>query len=926
MSKYFRIAKNIFARKEVVISARAWYNRDMKPQKIMGIFAAAVLGAGALGGGLSFPLPVNAEETPVSLTQENAELFLPTSYEQYLNLENPTYVAMNEEHIAIADGSSVYVYSVKDERYSLYKHSASDGQDTVSKIQFTDGGEMFFRDTGNRLYRYDFETQSSKIIDNISCQTFLIHGDYLYIANETTTANLSGFSYVPVNGEELDYKNVKPLTGDIVAFNPRMAFANGILYCIINNNTVNAYDGETHNFIVSGKLDSSREQINNLQFVSAYGDDFFYSVNGAGNPENGLYRTDSGGNSVCIQKGDGFSSISSYGGKLFCIQGQSVRELSVDGEKVAFSDYEISSASSSRNRLSAAGETARANNLVAIADAGNGRISVYNRMSGNYTIIECKDGSGTSYLPEHVAIDKEERTFKANGDVITTNKIAVSCGKKICVYTLSRHSDPSKADDAELTQEKEAPQSIVGLSFVYGECYYITEYNGYGVLSEDSSTELHFSIIGTPSAIASDLYGALYVAFGNKIYKFSEADFHADRANGTELISLSGDSANVYISLSVDYEGNVWHLTKDGTLYCNNREAANVDGKDFVYLKEDHDYPVSFALAFVDDEVYFNFGNYVVKTKPFALSRLAALNKIAAGEAKEETFRLASRDNLFVKIPSGTVGVRIDLNALKTDESEYFPYESYFRTEYEENGEFRRGVLLYEPANDDGCYVVALYEEDRHTFTANLFKKSRCAIVPDEDYFKDANENFFVTSDVALCSAPCLFPAPEGERLSVLSDTLLVRGTELNVLGYADGEDRVYAFVEIKEEGREAKRGYLPRSYLTKTNPLGTQGKTYTLGHIKGDAGVVLISDSGSELAITEKTAARFYRNEDGTYTAVVVKDGVSYSATISEKAISRGETDALRISLIVILSVLALVIIASYAFLVFPIRKKKKL
>ncbi|MDE6411046.1 MAG: hypothetical protein K2L02_00720, partial [Clostridia bacterium] len=177
---------------------------------------------------------------------------------------------------------------------------------------------------------------------------------------------------------------------------------------------------------------------------------------------------------------------------------------------------------------------------------------------------------------------------------------------------------------------------------------------------------------------------------------------------------------------------------------------------------------------------------------------------------------------------------------------------------------------------------------------------------------------------VSLCSSPCLFIAPDGERLSPLSDYLMERGTKVYVLGYADGEDREYAFVEVINGAKETEKGFVPRSYLTKNNPLGLDEKNFKLGFLKGDAGIILKNENGEELLITEKTEAKLYKNEDGTYTAVVEKDGALYSSTVNADQISRGETDALRISLIVILSVLVLVIIAGYAFLMFP-RKKKQ-
>ena len=911
----------------------------MKFKKTIGLIGALTISASAFSGVLPLTakaddpvMPPSVEATsPVTFNGINAELLLPATYEQYLPLQEPAYIAMNEEYIAIADNSLMYIYDKNGKKeYSVYKHTMSGAPISISKIQFTDDGKLYFRDNINDLYQYDFESGTSKLISDMSSLTFLIHGDYMYMAYATPTTSKVSFTYVPVN--DMNASARKFLAQDLNADNPRMAYENDTLYCIINNNTVNAYNGITHEYLNGGKLDNSREQISDLKFVCAYKNNFFYTVNGTGLTPNGLYRTDHEGNAVCIAEGDGYSTITSYGDKLYCIQGNTIREMSVTEDSVELTGYEIAIDSDSPHRLANSGETVRTKDFVAIADTENKRVSLYNRPEKSYATIKCIDENGNPFTPEHIAINKEEITVKANDDVVTSNKIAVSNDQKIYEYVYERHSlFPEQNGVTEITPAPhETLQSVKGLNYVYGECYYITDYDGYGSLGNKTSNELHFNGVNTPTAITSDVYGTIYVAFGNKVYTFSEDDFKKDGASGTLRATLSTEADPIYASLTVDYEGNIWYID-EGNLYRNdlsgnNDVKAQIDGNDFVYTGENNDYPSSFALSFEDDEIYFNFKNYVVKTNAYGLESLPSLNKITAGEAKEKTFDLAESDNLFVKVPEGSVGFQIDLNALKTTEK-YFPYVSYFRTAGVQDGEkvARRGVLLCELEGDDGYYVVALYDAYSHSFTANLFKKSKNNLEkPEETYFKETEDTAYISSSVSLCSAPSLFIAPDGERLSPLSDHLLNRGSVVNVLGFAEGEDREYALVEVVSGDRINEKGYVPRSYLTKTDPLGVIEQKYQLGYLRGDAGIILKGENGEELKITDKTEAKLYKNEDGTYTAVVEKDGIVYSNTVLYDQISHGETDALRISLIVILSVLALVIVGGYAFLMFP-RKKKK-
>ena len=912
--------------------ARTCYNMDMKLKKTIALFLGAATAITALSGAYTL-LPARADggferaDELVELNRDNAFLHLPDSYEQYLPLDNPTYVAMNEEHIAIADNSTIYVYDKAEKVYTRYDHEPLNQPTEVTKIQFSDEGEMFFRDAGGQLWHYNFETHEcdKDPLRDISCQTFLIHGEFLYFVSETNQGP-SYFYYVPISDPQ--FSNRTELAKYSAASNPRMAYAGDTLYCIINNNTIDAYSydaaTQTHNFVGGNKkLNSAYHEVTNLQFVCAYGDELFYTVKGEKNENNGLWRTDFEGNAERLLKGDDYSTITTYGDKLYCIQGNTIRELEVDETSVQPTGYEISITSSSPHRLSNAGETVRTKELVVIADSGNRRISVYDRLDGSYYLIPCEDGSNT-FVPEHIAVSKEEVEVKKGGtDFVTINKIVVSNGTKIYEYTFERHTLETEKEEngAHGPTLYTALQPVKGLTYVYGECYYITEFDGYGSLSNPTAGELHFSGIKSPEVITSDIYGTIYVAFGNKVYSFSEEDFLKDGASGNAVISLSANSEKVYQSLNVDYEGNVWHLAKDGYLYCNNTAVSKIDGGDFVYLNKEHDYPVSFALCFEDDQIYFNFANYVVCSKAYAMDALPSLNKISAGEAKTKAFALADPEKLFVTVPAGSVGFEIALDELKSSESTHFPYESYFRLE--DKTQERLGVLLYDPQDENDYYVVALYNEELHTFTANLFKKSKNKLQLAQNCYTEADGYAYITSDVSLCSAPCLFPAPKGE-LSALSIERLERGTKLKVLGYAEGEGKPYAFVEVADNTREIKRGYVPRSYLTGSDPNGVKGEDYFLGYLKADAGIKLVSADGKILEITKKTQAKLYKNEDGTYTAVVVQDGVTYTGIVNSEAVARGETDALRISLIVILSVLALVIIAGYVILMFP-RKKKK-
>ena len=90
----------------------------METRKITSSLCIAALAAGMIAGGAG-ALTANAQTfSAAQITKENSELFLPTSYEQYLPLQDPSYMALSERHIAVADGTLMYVYDRENGAYT----------------------------------------------------------------------------------------------------------------------------------------------------------------------------------------------------------------------------------------------------------------------------------------------------------------------------------------------------------------------------------------------------------------------------------------------------------------------------------------------------------------------------------------------------------------------------------------------------------------------------------------------------------------------------------------------------------------------------------------------------------------------------------------------------------------------------------------
>lgn len=859
----------------------------MNMRKIAGLGLSLLLIFGITGtAGFRAPLFARAdetettEETPAApaytaLNGENAELFLPTSYEQYLPLVNPAYAAFGDDYVAVADENKLYVYDRTEEQYTVYTHTSGQYPVNISKIQFTKDGELYFRDMATNLYRYDFAENTASILHNMGCTTFLIEGDYLYLAVNSPEAQRVSFSYVPL--DDLRMESVKYLVQDLFANNPRMTYADGILYCVVNNNTIYAYDAETHSYVSNGtKLDSATEQVNGLQFVCAYGGSLYYSVNGSVAYPNGLYRSDFQGNAERVLAGDGFTALSTKDDKLYCVRGSSVLGLTVSDMGVGYSGYEISASSDSVNRLSNASDAVRAGDLLVTADSANRRVSVYNFKSGEFSVISCAD---EDFSPSLVATDGET--------------IACASGVKIyaCKYGDERFGEPLQTA---------AQATIRGIACVYGSVYYVTANKQYGKAGSGESV-VHEDY-GTPKRMTRDLYGNLFVSYESdlncRVYTFTESNF-LQRDAGVRLGFFLPSS---HTSLRSDFEGNLYCLSGNA-VYKNGEKFAEIDGTDYVYSGKTA--PESFALGFEDGEVYFLFGNYAVKSKDGALD-IPTLGKIETGDAKETVFSDHGEIALLADIPAGEIGIGIDLGALKESDSPYFPYVGYSRLT-----EGKRGVLL---AETDKHFVVLLAE--KQSYDAVLYRKNGVTVVPDSEYWTAAESEKYLSSDVSAYFAPALASELAGERLA--------RGASVRVLGFVQAPEREYARIRYGSEERAVFTAYIPKSYLTEVSPHPVRGDEYLAAFLKPDGeGIVFRTSSGETLLVTERTAATFAEQEDGSYLARIEKDGEVYTAYVSKDRVDFGNSDAVRISLIIILTVLALVIIGAYVYLL-P-RKKER-
>lgn len=855
---------------------------NMKMQMTTAFSLALALTAGVAGGISTQAAAEPAAELP-AITAENAELVLPAAYEQYLPLQNPTYMAMSERHIAVADNTDLYIYDEQTERYSPYGAAALTNGASISKIQITDDERLFFS-AGGRLFEYSFAEGEAELVSEVPCSTFLIEGNVFYaVSMSDNKVYLSRYSL-----DNLTRDGETPIRDTVSSIVSKLTAADGKLYCVRDNTHIVTYDIGAATPAPVGDLqflDSKVGQIADLQFACAYGGYLYYTVNGSSaSYKSGLYRTDFNGHAECLIEESGFTAINSYRGELYCIRGKSILKLNITENGASFSDYEIASSSASENRLSGAVASARARNLLVTADKGNNRVSVYDYKTNAHSVIACKDELGHVYAPELVATD---------GEII-----ACANGNNVYVY--------EKKNGAFALSYASRPNNIIaGIACVYGKCYFVTKGFGYGVASPDFSQEQvcvrdDVSQEQPPAALANDLYGNLYVArVDGELYRYTEDNF-TDKAAAPLGEKQEFELPAGFKSFCADFEGNLYCLA-GSKLYRNGREFAQIDASSFVYRAAGDSYePVSFALGFEDNKIVFQFGDFMIQTEALDFP---SLNKISAEDIYDTLFAEQSGVPELVDIRAGAIAVRTDLAAFRAEEPESFPYASYTRTETD-----CRGILL---AQTEKYSLVALFERN-NAFTVNLLPNGSCTPVADSsEYWTETNAVRYTSNAVHAYYFPCI----EG----ALTDDgyLLSRAQKVTLLGTVNNGDYPafpYALVSFQTEAGE-KRGFVPLSYLTEVAPLPPVGE-YKLGYIKAGAQGFL-SEAGEALEITERTRAEIAENGDGTYTARITKDGVVYTAhALSADCIENPESDAGRISTIVILSVVAVLIIGAYVYL----------
>lgn len=701
------------------------------------------------------------------------ELILPSSYEQYLPLSEPSDVSVTENYTAIADGSRIYVYDRRAGEYRCYEHTANEDESNnkITKLQFSETGELYFLDVSLFLYSLDPVTLESEKT-SLTCNTFTIFSDTVYFTNVS--------QILRTTLDKLDSSTAESVVSDVTS-KAALAQDNGVLYYTDAGKYLRKIDSTNDTLI--GQLTSAETVVS----LAVYSGILYYT-----DTAKTLYVYDLTTNEQLNSFDGGYSALSVSDGYIYAVNNDSVRQYSPSD--AAFTDFEICASSSSQNRLSGASDTILVGDKLLFADNGNNRISSYDTKTGERRVF-----------PTEIQTD-----FLASDG---TTVLAASATEAV-LYDF---------DSGEKTATFDGFNSnLAGVAAVYGKYYFITDNNYFYCAEQNSEGIWTLNSTPKPSAshtarlLAADVYGALYVAYSDgSVYRFEEDEFMAPAEVGEKTATVPVQAEKI----AVDYEETVCALYKNELYVCADAQKKYSLSKTAVYGQTAETKVLSFTFGIETGDVYLLYeGDFVLSTRDIPLP---TVRTIEVGDADEDIFSEQSAEFSLVKTAENSLMVTFDIEALSG--AEYFPYLDYSR-ETESHTALKLGET-------DKYNLIAVFDETEKTYSAALILKRYCEEIPESEYLMPA-EGFtdgigYLTNSVKLYKYPYL--------TSLLTVTELEKNTAVTVLGKIDTLDYRYYYVSYTDTDGTVRTGYVPQGYVTNFDGAPPDSQNFEVGAGKAD-------------------------------------------------------------------------------------------
>ena len=786
---------------------------------------SALIGSAAA---LSFaPKSDGAQQVFASLanewaTTQQTALIAPNSYQQYLSLTNPMDVAATDDYMAIADGNAIYVYDVADEIYRKYEHTLNQADPTknnVMELQFYGDHGLYFLD-GTYLYLLDPETLQ---VSNVSltendpkfpCSSFLIVDDVVYYTDVKTQAAIS---YIHLDGTKAD-------TLARVDSKPTIAFWNGELYYTEAAKYLCKIDPQTKKYsqVASFPEEIVAMQIQDNVFIctTLSGDFYAYSLSELSTTHIAAEITP-----LAHYQG-GYTSLALLGDYAYAIKGTSICQYSLTN--ASFTDFEICDVSDSVHRFNLATETLLSHNRLFITDNANNRISVYDTTTDSFLSPIAVD-----FTPNLLAGDKQTLLAADNQKAVLYDLTAENYGTQITTFDKFNGT-------------------LIGVANVYGKYYFATDNNYYyaatlqdgaWTISENKKTSTRYA-----SLLTADAYGALYIASGNNVYRFTEEQLLSpDYAGDNAISSIPVGTTKIM----VDYNGDVYALA-NGKLQKANQDAPYALNDPLVY--SDSASVQSFAFGIEDNVTYLLYQeNYLAKT---TLLDLPTVKNIPVKDVDEHVFAPETATIEIVNLRAGAMLIDFDLANLQN--ADVFPYVDYSRHE-----NTLTALKIAETTNGKHA-VLVFYDQATRSYRSCLALIDDCSALTQEEssvYYKtyESGLTMYTTNAVPVYKFP---------HLSILPTvTTLDRSAKIAVLGEINNLDYSYYLVEYTDDENITHTGYVPKSYVIDFDPTPPIPSTESYGAKSADTDAIrrlafLLLGAAAVLILVDVLIFRAFRDK----------------------------------------------------------------
>ncbi len=838
---------------------------------------------------VALPTAAYAEEPQTIAT----EIFLPTSYLQYYNLDKPYAICRhsgaNGEFVAISHQGRIVLY--KDEKFRSIDISHLSSGEGVPNLAIYDKFLLFSVD--NKLYSVDISENSSFAVTQVSgidCSYFSINGDKLVVSTNTHLR----FYDIPSLSDEFTATEDAAAKKQINGVTTLLLAKDGSVYFSIQNYNVYKLEGDLPRLMrdVSG-VKSLAEN------ADATDDKIYYSYAGG---ISAFSPSDSDNATVICAKSTVTDGEEKDLGKIYAPQGicitegklwvvdtdiKAVQEINLQTN--AFTDFAITTNSKAINRLSA-----KASDITVDED------KIYALDDDRIVRINVDENGGKTY--DRIVLPSPAYRFSAGGGYVVystdpdhdgSNKNFINVGKAEHIEGENEHifgiTDARKYDIGGIAAD---------VCFADGYFYSITTI---GVADKKASitriaagrTEDErydyepISVNSDQSAlqIAVDIFGTIYYALDNgTTYTF--CSYNGETA--TTLIEKPHSSAMKLKNIQTDFDGKIFALYENGEKSI----VECYDGSEQVYSKElgisdnlkidgnSIGAAKSMCLSCDSEKAYFVFGGLILTLGEDVDMGITTPRKILV----PEDFAIAySSARTYAPMRDGAKAFLVNI---PQNFDTYFDFAEYSSIDESDAGQ-----------------LFAIFGINSKYSIAARYKKA--AIVRNSDIAAPEKTVEETSSSAYAIVGFDTYAIPVLER-KYKSGLSVGANERITVTGTMEFNGAVYSVVE-----KDGKSGFIPESFLAESISAKDDGSLIESAYVWKRGGVdVYIDDLKSDVKdkIDERLqVAVLGRSDNGMVYIAYTKDGASKTGYVDDAYVMKNNrVDLMKFLAVILLAVSA--------------------